>query len=256
MEKITAVIITQDEEGNIGRCLKSLEGVADEVVVVDSGSTDSTEAICQSAGVRFVHHDWAGYSEQKNYANSLATHPWLLSMDADEALSPELRESLLALKEKGLDSGTVYSVNRLNNYCGQWIRHCGWYPDARVRLWYQGVATWDGLVHEELRYAKAVRQVKINGDLLHYSFKSFDDYARRQIHYASLAAHKANESGKKVSAFGVWFRPGWTFFRNYILKGGFMDGHAGYVICRMSAFYTFMKYAGLRELNHLPANVQ
>lgn len=256
MVSITAVIITQDEERNIGRCLESLKGVADEIVVVDSGSTDSTEAICQSAGVRFVHHDWAGYSEQKNYANSIATNPWLLSIDADEALSPELRTSLFALKEKGLDSGTVYSVNRLNNYCGQWIRHCGWYPDSRVRLWHKDAASWSGLVHEELRYSKPVRQVKLNGDLLHYSFYSFDDYARRQIHYASLAAHKAHQSGKKVSPLGVWFRPGWTFFRNYILKGGFMDGHAGYVICRMSAFYTFMKYAGLRELNHLPANVQ
>ncbi len=256
MEKITAVIITQDEERNIGRCIESLRGVADEVVVVDSGSTDGTEAICRAAGVRFEHHDWAGYSEQKNYANSLANHPWILSIDADEALSQELRDSLLRLKEQGLDSGTVYSVNRLNNYCGQWIRHCGWYPDARVRLWHKDVALWDGLVHEELRYTMPIRQAKLKGDLLHYSFYSFEDYARRQVHYAALAAHKAKEAGKKTSALGVWLRPGWTFFRNYILKGGFLDGHVGYVICRMSAFYTFLKYAQLREGNHSPANVQ
>lgn len=256
MEKISAVIITQDEERNIGRCLESLRGVADEVVVVDSGSSDGTEAICRAAAVRFVHHDWAGYSEQKNYANRLATHSWLLSIDADEAVSPELRDSLMRLKEHGLDSATVYSVNRLNNYCGQWIRHCGWYPDARVRLWHKDVAVWDGLVHEELRYTVQVRHAKLKGDLLHYSFYSFEDYARRQVHYAALSAHKAQEVGKKTTALGVWLRPGWTFFRNYILKGGFLDGHAGYVICRMSAFYTFLKYAQLRESNHLPANVQ
>lgn len=256
MEKITAVIITQDEERNIGRCLESLHGVADEVVVVDSGSTDGTEAICRAAGVRFVHHDWAGYSEQKNYANSLATHQWLLSMDADEALSPELRDSLLRLKERELNSATVYSVNRLNNYCGQWIRHCGWYPDARVRLWHKGVAQWDGLVHEELHYTVHVKHAKLKGDLLHYSFYSFEDYAQRQVRYASLAASKAHDAGKKTSVLGVWLRPGWTFFRNYILKGGFLDGQAGYVVCRMSAFYTFMKYAQLRESNHSSANVR
>lgn len=253
MEKISAVIITLNEERNIGRCIESLRGVADEVVVVDSGSTDRTEEICRTAGVHFEHHDWAGYSEQKNYANSLATHPWALSIDADEALSPELRKSLIALKETGLESGTVYSVNRLNNYCGQWIHHCGWYPDARVRLWRKGVAEWDGLVHEELRYTTELRQRKLAGDLLHYSFYSFEDFAQRQIHYASLAAHKAHAANKKTSILGVWLRPGWTFFRNYILKGGFRDGYAGYTICRMSAFYTFMKYEQLHELSHLPA---
>ncbi|MBR3783944.1 MAG: glycosyltransferase family 2 protein [Bacteroidales bacterium] len=255
MDKITAVIITKNEERNIGRCIESLQDVADEVVVIDSGSTDNTEGICLKAGVRFEFHEWAGYSGQKNYANGLATHPWLLSIDADEALSEELRASLTQMKKEGLDPDTVYSVNRLNNYCGQWIRHCGWYPDARVRLWHKGAAEWDGLVHEELRYTRAMREKKIKGDLLHYSFYSFEDFARRQIHYASLAASKASKGGKKTSALGVWLRPGWTFFRNYIIKGGFLDGYNGYVICRMTAFYTFLKYAQLKEDNHLPASV-
>ena len=170
MDTISAVIITHNEERNIGRCLESLRGVADEVIVVDSGSTDATEAICVAAGARFVRHDWEGYSGQKNYANGLASHPWLLSIDADEALSPQLRESILRLKEKGFDAETVYSMNRLTNYCGRWIRHCGWYPDACVRLWHTGVATWDGLVHEELRYSTNVRHAKVEGDLWHYSY--------------------------------------------------------------------------------------
>jgi (heptosyl)LPS beta-1,4-glucosyltransferase len=254
MEKITAVIISQNEERNIGRCLASLEGVVDEVIVVDSGSTDRTEVLCREAGAHFEHHDWAGYSEQKNYANSLATSPWILSIDADEALSLTLRESLLQLKAKGLDGSMVYSFNRLTNYCGQWIHHCGWYPDRCTRLWRKGVASWGGLVHEGLSYTETVRHANVKGDLLHYSYSPANDLAKRQVHYAALAARKAHEAGKKTTALGVWLRPGWTFFRNYVLKGGFLDGHAGYTVCRMTAFYTFLKYEQLRELNHLPAN--
>lgn len=256
MEKITAVIITENEERNIGRCLESLRGVADEVVVVDSGSTDRTEALCREAGVHFEHHDWAGYSEQKNYANSLATGSWILSMDADEALSPTLRESLLRLKEKGLDDRSVYSFNRLANYCGRWIHHCGWYPDRCTRLWRKGVASWGGVVHEELSYKEMMRDVHLKGDLLHYSYYTVEEHAGRQLRYATLAAEKAHAAGKKTTALGVWLRPGWTFFRNYVLKGGWLDGHAGYTICRMTAFYTFLKYAQLREMNQRPASLE
>ena len=144
-----AGIITHNEERNIGRCLESLRDVADEVIVVDSGSTDATEAICQQAGARFERHDWEGYSAQKNYANSLASCPWILSIDADEALSPELRQSLLRWKQEETQPA-LFSFNRLTNYCGHWIHHCGWYPDKVVRVFPAGAARWDGLVHEKL----------------------------------------------------------------------------------------------------------
>lgn len=250
MEQISAIIITQNEERNIGRCLESLAGVADEIIVVDSGSTDGTEAICRKAGVHFEHHDWEGYSGQKNYANSLATKPWILSIDADEALSPTLRESLLALKQQGPEPNTIYFINRLTNYCGHWIRHCGWYPDQKCRLWPNGAVEWEGEVHEELRHLQThLVSATLDGDLLHYSYYSVADHAARQVRYATLAAKKAHAAGKKASAPAVWLRPGWTFFRNYIFKGGFLDGKAGYTVCRMSAFYTFIKYALLREYN-------
>ena len=248
MDKITAVIITQDEERNIGRCLDSLRGVADEVVVVDSGSSDRTEQICRAAGVRFEHHDWAGYSGQKNYANSLATHPWLLSIDADEALSPELRTSLLQLKERGFDKSTVYSFNRLANYCGRWIHHCGWYPDTCVRLWHVGIATWDGLVHEELRYSTNVLYTKVKGDLWHYSYYTVDEHARRTVKYATMAGEKAYELGQRFRGC-IGAKTAWTFIRNYIFRLGFLDGKTGFLVCKMSAFYTLIKYAKLRELS-------
>lgn len=124
MNRISAIIITHNEERNIGRCIESLKGVADEIIVVDSGSTDATEAICLGLGAKFVPHPWAGYSGQKNYANGLASHPWTLSIDADEALSPTLQQTLRTLKQEGLRDDTAYSMNRLTNFCGSWIHHC------------------------------------------------------------------------------------------------------------------------------------
>lgn len=248
MIKISVVIITQNEEHNIGRCIKSLDGIADEVVVVDSGSKDATEAICNRLGARFVHHDWAGFAEQKNYADALATHEWILSIDADEALSDKLRYSLEQLKSEGADTGTVYSFNRLNNYCGTWIRHCGWYPDEKVRMWHKDVCRWDGMVHEELRYAQPVKRKHLDGDLLHYTYSSVADHAARQVKYATLAAEKAHQQGKKCGFCSLWAKPAWTFLRNYLFKGGFLDGRAGFTVCKMSAFYTFVKYARLKEL--------
>ncbi len=256
MESITAVIITKNEERNIGRCLESLQGVADEVVVVDSGSTDQTEAICREHGARFVHHDWEGYSAQKNYANSLATHPWLLSIDADEALSPTLRESLLKVKADGPDRGAVYSFNRLTNYCGRWIHHCGWYPDSCTRLWHKGMASWDGIIHETLTYSRQPTHVHLAGDLYHYSYYSVADHLQRMTHYAPLTAEKAFRQGKRCSLAGVALRPAWTFFKCYILKGGILDGSAGYTVSRMSAYNTFLKYTLLREFYSSPTKVR
>lgn len=248
MERLSAIIITQDEERNIGRCLDSLQGVADEIVVVDSGSTDATETICRQAGARFERHEWEGYAAQKNYANSLASHPWILSIDADETLSPTLRNNLLQWKQQE-SQAALYRFNRLTNYCGHWIRHCGWYPDSVVRLFPAGSAQWDGLVHEKLTpHDPTLITHPFPGDILHYSYYSVEEHAARQLHYATLAAQKSYDAGKHVGKLGLWLRPGWTFIRNYILKLGFLDGHAGYTVCRMSSYYTFLKYSILFQL--------
>lgn len=245
---ISAIIITKNEERNIERCIESLKGVADEVVVVDSGSTDQTEAICRKTGVRFEYHKWEGYANQKNYANSLATNQWILSIDADETLSDTLKDSILKLKQKKPSSNVVYAVKRLNSYCGQWIKHGGWYPDLKVRLWKNGSAHWDGAVHEDLNFDHPVQTVLLEGDLLHYTYNSFEEFAERQISYAKLAAQKAFEKGKRCRLLTPYIHPRWTFLRNYLLKGGIFDGVAGYTISRMSAYYTFMKYTLLLEM--------
>lgn len=249
---ITAVIITHNEERNIARCLLSLQDVADEVVVVDSGSTDNTESICRNARVVFEHHDWEGFAKQKNYANSLATKEWILSIDADEALSDELRESIMALKSSVSDTNVAYSFNRITNYCGHWIRHCGWYPDRCCRLWSKDIAHWDGIVHEELRFDQPVTFKPLAGHLLHYSYYSVADHASRLAKYASLGAEQYYADGKRCTLASIILRPAWTFFRNYILKGGILDGWAGFVVCRMSAMYTLTKYATLYKMSKEP----
>ncbi len=249
MDRISAVIITQNEERNIARCLASLQDVADEVVVVDSGSTDRTEEICRQDGARFQHHDWEGYAGQKNYAEGLATGAWILSIDADEALSDPLRQALLQLKAGNPDPDEVFSCCRLTNYCGHWIHHCGWYPDEKIRLWHKGLCRWDGLVHEELQFQQPVRRQRLTGDLLHYSYYSIDELAARQVKYATLAAQKAHAQGRKSPTGALVLKPLWTFLRNYLFKGGFLDGPAGYQICRMTAFYTLIKYTKMRQLN-------
>ncbi|MBP5677280.1 MAG: glycosyltransferase family 2 protein [Bacteroidales bacterium] len=246
---ISAVIITKNEERNIGRCLASLKGVADEIIVVDSGSTDGTEALCREAGARFEYHAWSGYSEQKNYADSLATGDWTLSIDADEALSPELRESLTVLKRDGEKADAVYSVKRLTNYCGHWVHHCGWYPDSRIRLWPTGQASWDGIIHEELVFKLPLKTLQLEGDLYHYSYYTVAEHVERIARYAPLSAEKDHARGKRVTKAGIVFRPLWTFIRGYLLKGGILDGHTGFVICKLSATYTLVKYSTLYNLN-------
>lgn len=256
MDNISAIVITKNEERNIGRCLDSLKDIANEIIVVDSGSTDATRDICLAHHVRFVNHPWEGYSAQKNYANSLATHPWTLSIDADEALSPTLRSTLAALKQRGLDPSTAYRFNRLTNFCGDWIHHCGWYPDTKTRLWPTGQAQWTGTIHEQLILTPDLHTVTLKGDLLHYSYYTIDDLARRQPPYYQLAASQALQAGKRAPMAAIVLKPLWTFLRDYILRLGFLDGHAGYILCRMNAHYTFMKYTTLRQMAKQQPSVQ
>lgn len=247
---ISAVIITHNEQRNISRCLTSLRGLADEIVVVDSGSTDSTEKICLEAGARFVHHDWEGFSRQKNYANSIASCEWILSIDADESLSDELRKSLATLKGNPPEGDTVFSFNRMTNYCGNWIRHCGWYPDRCCRLWNNGIAQWEGQIHEVLRFSRTVSHELLEGDMYHYSYYTVGEHVARMSKYAPLSAEKDFGNGKRCTAAAVVFRPIWTFLRSYLFKGGILDGWAGFVVCRLSAIYTLTKYAELFRLCH------
>lgn len=241
MPKISAVIITKNEERNLGRCLESLSGVVEEILVIDSFSTDKTQEIATEAGARLLTREWMGYSATKNWANDQAQHPYILSLDADEALSPELRDSILDIKD-GLNG--CYRFNRLTQYCGQWIRHSGWYPDAKVRLFPKGKARWVGeYVHETLQTDDGLAQVHLPGDLLHYSYYQISEHIARANKYSDLAAQQISQSGKKGLIFKCLINPYFRFWKHYLLKGGFLDGYYGFVISMVASFEVFLKYA-------------
>jgi glycosyltransferase involved in cell wall biosynthesis len=245
--QISAVIITKNEERNIERCLASLQGVMDEIVVVDSFSTDETENICKKYNVRFFQQEWLGYAEQKNYANSLATYDMLFSIDADEALSDELRESILFLK-KSENLNIVGFVNRLNNYCGKWIHHSGWYPDKKIRFFNRNDAKWTGEIHEILTFSQQIHPVRLKGNLLHYSYSSIDEHIKQMDKFATLSALDNFQKKRTVSFVSLYLKPGWKFVRDFVFNAGFLDGYYGYVICKISAFSVFLKFAKLKQL--------
>lgn len=238
--KISAVIITHNEERNIARCLQSLRDVADEIVIVDSFSTDDTEKICTNHMVRFEKRTWIGYAEQKNYANSLAIHPYILSIDADEALSNPLRTSILNQKDK---LKGAYSFNRKTNYCGKWIKHGGWYPDRKIRLFPKAGAVWTGgFVHEQLQLNESLTVSHLDGNLLHYSYYTIEEHKQRTEKYAMLGAKYLLDSGKKISALRKYSSAFARFFSMYILQLGFLDGKAGFQISRITAKGSYLKY--------------
>lgn len=238
--RISAVIITLNEERNIARCIESLQGVADEIVVVDSFSTDRTPEICRELGVVFHQQKWLGYSAQKNLGNEMATHNYILSIDADEALSDNLRNEILTCKPQ-LNSYSAYRMNRLTSYCGNWIYHSGWYPDAKFRLFDKRVYSWQGAIHETL--GPSPERFKIlNTDLLHFSFRSIMQHQEKIAQYSELMAQKKYRNGEKSSVLLTVFAPTVAFFSTYILKKGFMDGLAGYIIAKTKAWQTFLKY--------------
>ena len=226
--KISAVIITFNEQEHIGGCIRSLQGVADEVLVVDSHSTDDTVSISEALGAKVVSAKWQGYADTKNIGNLNATYNTILSIDADEVLSEELRTSILAQKSIGFRIEEVYKFNRLNNYCGQWIKYAGWYPDTKVRIFHKLNAKWEGDVHEELVYARTVTQKQLAGDLLHYSITDKEDHIARIHKYNKLARKYPNRMIAYLSAIS-------TFVKLYILKLGFLDGKLGYQLCLISA---------------------
>jgi glycosyltransferase involved in cell wall biosynthesis len=243
---LSAVIITFNEERNISRCLESLRGIADDVVVVDSGSADRTEEICRSYGANFIRQAWLGYSAQKNFANGHARHDWILSVDADEALSGELRRSILELKNQGVVRTCRFA--RLTNYCGHWVRHGGWYPDQKIRMFDRRKASWEGALHEQLRGVSKREAVLIDGDCLHYSYYTVEDHRRQADRFTTLAAEELFRQGRRAGAWKRHLSPAWKFICDYGLRLGFLDGSAGFRIACISAGATRMKHVKLERL--------
>jgi glycosyltransferase involved in cell wall biosynthesis len=247
MVKLSVVIITLNEERNIGRCLESVSEIADEIVVVDSFSTDRTRLICEQYGVRFIEEKFRGHIQQKNFANNQATFPHQLSIDADEALSDELKKEIHRIKANWACDG--YRMNRLSNYCGKWIRHCGWYPDTKLRLYnlakgeYQGTNPHDKFVME---HGSTVGFLK--GDILHYTYYSVEEHLQRSDKYSTIAAREMVLSGKPVYFYKMFLNPLVKFIRNYFLFLGFLDGYYGFRICCIQTIETYQKYRKAMQL--------
>ncbi|MBX9852139.1 MAG: glycosyltransferase family 2 protein [Cytophagaceae bacterium] len=247
MVKISGVIITYNEEKNIGRCLDSIKGVVDEIIVVDSFSNDKTEDICKAKGAIFIQHTFEGHIQQKNYALGKATHQYILSLDADEALSQELTQSILEAKKNW--QADAYEFNRLLNYCGKWIRHCGWYPDKKVRLIDSTKAKWGGTnPHDKIILTEGAKVSFLKGDLYHYSYNSIHDHIKQINSFTDIMAREAVIKNKKISVLYLLVSPWIKFIKSYFIQLGILDGYYGFVICTLSSFATFIKYSKIREL--------
>jgi len=248
MPAISAVIITYNEQDFIGRCLASLDGIADEIIVVDSYSTDSTEEICKSFKVRFIRHEFEGYSEQKNYALTLASFPHVLSLDGDEALSEELKSSILKVKDEFKYDG--YFFNRFNNYCGKWIKHSRWYPDRHLRLFDKTKGRWIGPnPHDKFRMNKGSNVSRLKGNLNHWIYTSVEEHLEKMNRFSTISAGEYFKAGRKAGPLTATIHMTWSFFRSYVIYAGFLDGYAGYLSCSITAYTSFLKYAKLRRLN-------
>ena len=248
MIQLSAVIITYNEERNIARCLDSIKEIADEIIVVDSFSTDKTFEICKSYGAKVFQNKFEGHIQQKNYSLEKASFPYVLSLDADEVLSDEMKNSIVTVKSQWKYDG--YEMNRLTNYCGAWIRHCGWYPDRKIRLFDKRKGKWTGLnphdcytlndPHASVGY--------LRGDILHYSYYSISGHVRQADYFTEISAHVLYEQGRKASFIRLLVSPVFRFVRDYIVKCGFLDGYYGLIVCMISSHSVFLKYAKLREL--------
>jgi glycosyltransferase involved in cell wall biosynthesis len=245
MNRLSACIITLNEEKNLPRLMASLSGVVDEIVVVDAGSTDRTEQIAREHQAVFLKRAWTNYAEQKNFAAASASNDWVFSLDADEELSGELKNSLREW-QKQTAKFAVYEMSRRAWYLGGWIRHSGWYPDFQRRLYRRDAAQFSGIVHEALRFEG--QPGRLSGDLLHYTVQSFAEHEEKVERYAALAGQQLFLDGKRMWRPALWFATPWSWFQNFFLRGGFLDGYRGARIAQMAARAVRLKY---RELGRL-----
>lgn len=247
MVKLSVVIITYNEEEKIGRCLESVKDLADEILVVDSFSKDRTREICYNYGAKVLKHHFTGHIQQKNWALSRASFDHILSVDADEEISYTLKNSIIKVKENWSFDG--YYFNRLNNYCGKWIKHGGWYPDQKLRLVDRRKGEWKGInPHDKFELIPVSKKQKLSGNLLHYSYSSIPEHIKQINRYTEIIATGFFHEGIKSNLLKIIFNPTWKFFRNYFLRLGFLDGFLGIVLNSNIAYETFLKYIKLRQI--------
>ncbi|MEW6656018.1 MAG: glycosyltransferase family 2 protein [Aquificota bacterium] len=240
---LSVLIRTKNEERNIGRAIRSVLPLADEIVVLDSGSTDRTVEIAKNLGAKVFFKEWEGYDKQLNYGIGLCSKDWVLVLDADEEVSSELRESIR--KELKNPSYEVYKLCRKTFYLGDFLNHA-WYPEWRVRLFKKGKVRFEGELHESVVFEG--KAGKLKGDIYHYSYKSLEDQYLKTVKYAKIMANRMKEEGKKFRLYSLIFNPLWHFFKIYFLKLGFLDGVRGFLVAMSGAIYVFLKYKFLYEL--------
>lgn len=244
MAKLSVIIITKNEAENIRACLESVKW-ADEIIVVDSGSSDATVEICRELGAQVHEHDWPGFGMQKNRVLSYATNEWVFSLDADERVTADLKAQLIKAMEDGSEDG--FYVPRLSQFCGRFIRHSGWYPDYVLRLFKRTKGRFsDDMVHERVILEGAAG--RLSSPLLHYSYINEADVQRKTEQYARAGALQMLKNGKTATFADAPLRAGWAFIRTYCLRLGFLDGIAGFNVAMMNARTTYLKYRQLRAL--------
>jgi glycosyltransferase involved in cell wall biosynthesis len=242
---LSVTIITRNEAADIGAALDSVAW-ADEIVVVDSESTDDTVAIARRHNVRVVVRPWPGYIAQKNYAASIAAHDWILSLDADERVTPELASEIKAVTAAA-PGPAAFRIPRVTFHLGRWIRSTDWYPDYQTRLYDRRLAQWTGqYVHEAVTVRGDTGQLR--GELQHYAYRDISDHLDTIDRYTTLAARQMFDAGRRTTIFDLALHPLFAFLRNYLVRGGIRDGATGLVISRMNAYYVFLKFAKLWEL--------
>ncbi|MDR0782131.1 MAG: glycosyltransferase family 2 protein [Pseudomonadales bacterium] len=244
--QLSVILITRDEEANIRACLESVVW-ADEVIVVDSGSTDATVMICKEFGAQVYAHDWPGYGAQKNRALDYASGDWVLSLDADERVTPELRKEIeVAIRADAAPD--AYRIPRLSSFCGRFMRHSGWCPDFVTRLFKRGRARFsDSLVHERLVVDGITGE--LSNPFLHYTYDDLEEALRKINEYSTAGALMMQQSGRHTRLRGAVLRAAWSFFRTYILRAGFLDGREGFMLAVSNAEGTYYRYLKLMLLN-------
>jgi len=253
MQKISVAVITKNEELNIRGCLESVRW-ADEIVVVDNGSTDETPQICQSFQARVYLEEWKGFSRQKNSAIEKTRNEWVLSLDADERVSHSLRQEIEGVLERD-PSTDGYFIARKSFFLGRWIKHCGWYPDFNLRLFRKSRGRFqERAVHERVEIQGKVGYLK--NPLEHRTYRSLSDFFERMDRYSTLAAREMQHDGRRFRFFDVFFRPPFTFLQMYLLRAGFLEGYLGFLLSVLYSFYTFAKYIKLKELQEERNNGQ
>jgi glycosyltransferase involved in cell wall biosynthesis len=236
---VTATIITLNEESRVAEAIASVR-FCDEVIVVDSGSTDRTKRVAEAMGARVIDQEWLGYAEQKNFAADQGANDWILSIDADERVSVELADEIIRWKNAARFDLPAWSMPRRVFYLGRWIKHSGWYPDRKVRLYDRRRCRFEGkFVHESVHVA--ANSGAFRGDLLHFPYRDWNDHARRIERYTNLAAKAAQTAGSRGNILKLVLAPPFAFLKSFVLRAGFLDGWRGLAIAYMGARYVFQK---------------